>query len=236
MAAISERSDSLDSGASKVRRMRCCTARSAASLAVQRLEVGDFGVHALHHHAQLGAALAAQATQFQQLFGLLAAAVGHPAAGPTGAAAPPPPRPTSPAVPAGAAAVRWPAPIPAAAGGWPPGWLRRRSAARPALRAPTRQTRAVAAHPASRSAQALMFDLRLHFAIVPSGSSSASILLSTTKRSWLAWPRWSRQMVRSERVTPVSAASTKTTAWARRQQAQRQLGLGADGVQALACR
>ena len=47
-----------------------------------------------------------------------------------------------------------------------------------------------------------------------SGSISASILFSTTKRSRLAWPRWSRQMLKSDRVTPVSAPSTKTTAWA----------------------
>ncbi len=40
------------------------------------------------------------------------------------------------------------------------------------------------------------------------------------------------QIARSERVTPVSAASTKTDGMRRRQQAQRQLGLGADGIQA----
>ncbi|KAF1042158.1 MAG: hypothetical protein GAK34_02847 [Delftia tsuruhatensis] len=54
-------------------------------------------------------------------------------------------------------------------------------------------------------------------------SHSVSILLSTTSRESASacWPdaascgsTWSRQMARSDLVTPVSAASTKTTAWA----------------------
>ena len=49
---------------------------------------------------------------------------------------------------------------------------------------------------------------------VSSGSASASILFSTTKRA-SAWPpRWSRQIARSDLVTPVSAPRMKTVACA----------------------
>ena len=49
---------------------------------------------------------------------------------------------------------------------------------------------------------------------VASGSTSVSILFSTTKRSRLLPPRCSRQIARSDLVTPVSAASTNTVACA----------------------
>ena len=48
----------------------------------------------------------------------------------------------------------------------------------------------------------------------PSGSSSASILFSTTKRVGAWAPRWSRQIARSDLVTPVSAPRMKTVACA----------------------
>ena len=49
---------------------------------------------------------------------------------------------------------------------------------------------------------------------VLSGSASASILLRATKRASAGPPRWSRQIARSDLVTPVSAPRMNTVAWA----------------------
>ena len=110
---------------------------------------------------------------------------------------------------------------------------RRRRRAPRAPAAPTAETRAAVGRRAcapSRAAAARSAPRPARS--VASGSSSASILFSTTKRVGACAPRWSRQIARSDLVTPVSAPRMKTVACARRQQAQRQLGLGADRVQA----
>ena len=179
------------------------------------LELRRLGLDALEHQADLRAVLAAQAAQLERLLGELAALVADVAADVV----------LDPLraflddllehLRAAAAAAARRAPPRAAAGG---------SSSAPSSSPPTRAASACARRAERRAAigtPSVRAVSRCCCAIcastcssVASGSSSASILLRTTKRVGACAPRWSRQIARSDLVTPVSAPRMKTVACA----------------------
>ena len=213
---------------------RRCTARSADSRAVQRSKSPISASSALQHQLHLGAALAAQAAQFEHLLGVVAAPVAQAARGAVAQRLQRARGRARQQLALPRQQLRAPAPLPAPAGGCAA------SAAASPLDARgqriARRQREHARRPAcpasARSCARWLLELRRQLRPAwTAGRPAMSILLSTTKRSSASLA----EVLAPDRQVGARhagvGAEQEDDGMRRRQQAQRQLGLGADGVQ-----